>query len=73
MNNPYSLEGKLILVTGAGTGIGQGIAMEAARQGADVVMSYSHSAKGAQETVEEIKGMGRRALAIQADLGEVAE
>ncbi|MBC7815184.1 MAG: SDR family oxidoreductase [Burkholderiales bacterium] len=73
MNNPYSLEGKLILVTGAGTGIGQGIALEAARQGADLVLSYAHSAKGAQEAVEEIKGMGRRALAISADLGEVAE
>jgi NAD(P)-dependent dehydrogenase (short-subunit alcohol dehydrogenase family) len=73
MNNPYSLEGKLILVTGAGTGIGQGVALEAARQGADVVLSYASSAKGAQEAVEEIKGMGRRATAIQADLGNVAD
>ena len=73
MNNPYSLEGKLILVTGAGTGIGQGVALEVARMGADVVINYASSAKGAQETVEEIKGMGRRATAIQADLGNVAE
>jgi NAD(P)-dependent dehydrogenase (short-subunit alcohol dehydrogenase family) len=73
MSNPYSLEGKLILVTGAGTGIGQGIALEAARQGADVVLSYASSATGAQEAVEEIKGMGRRATAIRADLGVVAD
>ena len=73
MNNPYSLEGKLILVTGAGTGIGQGVALEVARMGADVVINYASSAKGAQETVEEIKGMGRRATAIQADLGKVSE
>jgi NAD(P)-dependent dehydrogenase (short-subunit alcohol dehydrogenase family) len=74
MNNPYSLEGKLILVTGAGTGIGQGIALEAARQGADVVLSYySDSIQGAHDTVEEIKGMGRRATAIFADLSKVAE
>ena len=72
-NNLYNLTGKLILVTGAGTGIGQGIALEAARQGADVVLSYSSSAKGAEEAVEEIKGMGRRAIAIKADLGKVAE
>jgi NAD(P)-dependent dehydrogenase (short-subunit alcohol dehydrogenase family) len=73
MNNSYRLEGKLILVTGAGTGIGQGVALEAARQGADVVLSYSHSAKGAEEAVEEIKGIGRRAIAIKADLGKVAD
>jgi NAD(P)-dependent dehydrogenase (short-subunit alcohol dehydrogenase family) len=73
IKNPYSLEGKLILVTGAGTGIGQGVALEAARQGADVVLSYSSSAKGALEAVEAIKGMGRRATAIQADLGKVSD
>lgn len=70
---PYGLEGKLVLVTGAGTGIGQGVALEAARMGADVVLSYSSSARGALEAVEEIRGMGRRAAAIQADLGQVAE
>lgn len=73
MNNPYRLEGKLILVTGAGTGIGKGIAIEAARQGADVVLSYSHSATGALEAVEEIKGLGRRATAVQADLSKVPD
>jgi len=73
MNNPYSLEGKLVLVTGAGTGIGQGVALEAARQGADVVLGYANSAKGAEEAVEQIIAMGRRALAIKADLGKVAE
>jgi NAD(P)-dependent dehydrogenase (short-subunit alcohol dehydrogenase family) len=74
MNNPYSLEGKLILVTGGGTGIGKGVALEVAHQGADVVVSYyADTAKGAGEAVEEIKGMGRRALAIHADLRNVAE
>jgi NAD(P)-dependent dehydrogenase (short-subunit alcohol dehydrogenase family) len=73
VKSPYSLEGKFVLVTGAGTGIGQGIALEVARQGADVVLSYSNSAKGAQEAVEEIKGMGRRATAIHADLGQVTD
>ncbi len=74
MNTPYSLEGKHILVTGGGTGIGQGIALEAARQGADVVLSfYAETVTGAQEAVEEIKGMGRRATAIHADLGQVAD
>lgn len=71
--NPYSLEGKCVLVTGAGTGIGQGVALELGKQGADVVLSYSSSAKGALEAVEQIKAMGRRATAVQADLGKVAD
>ncbi len=68
-----SLEGKLILVTGAGTGIGKGVALELARQGADVALSYSSSAKGALEAVEEIRCLGRKAIAIQANLGIVAD
>lgn len=74
MDNPYRLDGKLILVTGAGTGIGQGIALEAARQGADVVLGYyGTTAKGAEESAEEIRGLGHRATAIHADLTVVAE
>jgi NAD(P)-dependent dehydrogenase (short-subunit alcohol dehydrogenase family) len=72
-SNKNSLEGKLILVTGAGTGIGRGVALELARQGADVAISYCSSAQGAVQVVEEIKGMRRRSIAIQADLGAVSE
>jgi len=72
-NNIYSLEGKTILVTGAGTGIGRGVALELARQGADVAISYHSSAQGAMEVVEEIISMGRRSTAIQADMGEVSD
>ena len=71
--NVCSLEGKLILVTGAGTGIGRGVALELARQGADVAISYCSSAEGAAEVVAEIKGMGRRSTALQADMGKVSE
>ena len=71
--NPYSLEEKLILVTGGGVGIGQGVALEVARQGADVVLQYSTSAHGAHEAVAHIQDMGRRAIAIQGDLGTVAD
>jgi len=63
--NPYSLEGKLVLVTGAGTGIGQGVALQVARQGADVVLHYATSAQGAFDNVAQIKAVGRRAAAIQ--------
>jgi NAD(P)-dependent dehydrogenase (short-subunit alcohol dehydrogenase family) len=71
--NVCSLDGKLILVTGAGTGIGRGVALELARQGADVAISYCSSAEGAAAVVAEIEGMGRRSIALQADMGEVSE
>ncbi len=67
------LEGKLVLVTGAGTGIGQGVALKLARQGADVAISYNSSAQGAFAAVEQMMAMGRRAIAIQADLGVTAD
>jgi len=67
------LTGKLVLVTGAGTGIGQGIALEAGREGAAVVLHYAHSRAGAEEVVDEIRRLGGRALAIQADLRAVSE
>ena len=73
MYNPYSLDGKLILVTGAGTGIGQGVALQVAKLGADVVLHYASSAQGALAAAEEIRSIGRRAVAIQADLSVVAE
>jgi NAD(P)-dependent dehydrogenase (short-subunit alcohol dehydrogenase family) len=73
IDNPYSLENKLVLVTGAGTGIGRGVAIEAARMGADVVLHYASSAEGAHSAVEEIQAMGRRALALPGDLTRVAD
>lgn len=71
--NPFSLANKLILVVGAGTGIGKGVALELARQGADVALSYRGSARGALEAVAEIQQMGRRAVALQADISIVAD
>ena len=69
----YNLINKLILVTGAGTGIGRGVALELGRLGADVAVSYRGSTQGAMEVVEEIKGFGSRAAAIQADLSRVPD
>lgn len=67
------LEGKRALVTGAGMGIGQGIARALARQGAAVAIHYAHSAEGAGATVAEITDAGGTAVAIQGDLGAVAD
>lgn len=68
-----ALAGRRALVTGAGMGIGQGCALELARQGAAVAVHYAHSAGGAQETVAQIAAAGGRALAIGGDLARTAE
>ena len=71
--NMCNLEGKLVLVTGAGTGIGQGVALALAEMGADVVLHYSRSAECASAAAAKIQALGRRAMAIQGDLEVVSE
>lgn len=63
-----ALDGRAALVTGAGMGIGQGIAGELARQGARVAVHYGYSAAGADETVRNIRDAGGEAVGIQGDL-----
>jgi glucose 1-dehydrogenase len=65
------LDGKKALITGSSKGIGRGIAIAFARAGADVVINYNSDPRGAQEAVAEVEAIGRRAVAIQADLGTV--
>lgn len=62
------LAGKSVLITGASRGIGREIALEMARQGADVAVNYSGSEAKANETVDEIKALGQDAFAIQCDV-----
>ncbi len=63
-----NLAGKVALVTGGGRGIGAAIAHRLAEAGADVAVHYRSSAEGAHEVVESITGLGRRAVALSADL-----
>ena len=67
------LEGKRALVTGGGQGIGQGIALRFAEEGADVAIDYRKSADRAEETRSQIEKLGRRAPIIQADVSKVDE
>jgi NAD(P)-dependent dehydrogenase (short-subunit alcohol dehydrogenase family) len=73
MSDRRRFEGKKVLVTGSGTGIGRGIALEFAREGADVALHYAHSDAGAKSAAEEIVAMGRRATVIQASFEDVDE
>jgi NAD(P)-dependent dehydrogenase (short-subunit alcohol dehydrogenase family) len=71
MSDSGRLAGKKALVTGSGTGIGREIALEFARQGADVVLHHAHSGAGAESAVAEIRAMGRQATAFQADFNQL--
>ncbi|MCA1040733.1 3-oxoacyl-[acyl-carrier-protein] reductase [Bacillus infantis] len=64
------LDGKSAIVTGASRGIGREIALELARQGANVAVNFSGSEAKANETVEEIKALGRDAFAVKADVSD---
>ena len=67
------LTDKVALVTGASRGIGRAIALLMAKQGADVVVNYSGSEGAAQETVDAILAMGRKAIKIKANVGNAEE
>ena len=61
------------LVTGAGKRLGQAMALYLAGRGYDVAVHYAGSAEGAAETVAQVQAMGRRAVALQADLLDEAQ
>lgn len=62
------LEGKIAIVTGAGRGIGRGIALALAREGATVIVNYNGSRERAKEVVSQIEENGGKAKAIQCDI-----
>lgn len=61
---------KVILITGGSSGIGKTAALLFAEKGADVVITYKNNKKGAEDVVSEILKIGRKSLAIKADLSE---
>jgi len=67
------LSGKIALVTGAGTGIGQGIALELAGRGAQVAVHYNSSADGAKETLRQIEERGGKGMIVQGNVSRKEE
>ncbi len=65
-----SLDGRTALVTGGGRGIGRAIALALAAAGADVMVCYRERAEPAGAVVAEIEALGRRAVAVRADVAE---
>jgi NAD(P)-dependent dehydrogenase (short-subunit alcohol dehydrogenase family) len=72
MQNNGRMQGKRVLVTGAGTGIGRGVALEFAREGAAVALHYGRDQTGALSAVEEILRHGGKAKAFGADFRDAA-
>ena len=67
------LEGKVAIVTGSSQGIGSGIALKFAEEGADVVVNYCNNDETAQTVADKIRSSGRKALTIKADVTKSAD
>jgi 3-oxoacyl-[acyl-carrier protein] reductase len=68
-----SLEGKVVLVTGASSGIGQAIATACARAGADLAITYRRNREGAEETAAEIRRLLRRCEVLATDVSRAED
>jgi 3-oxoacyl-[acyl-carrier protein] reductase len=67
------LQGRVALITGAGTGVGRAIALLFAREAASVVVNYGHSRDAAEEVVSQIRTAGGKAISDRADVTNDAE
>ena len=72
MSDPFRLDGKRAVVTGAGKGIGRGIALQLARAGADLVIS-SRTQEDLDSLAIEIEALGRQATKVVVDVTNTAE
>ena len=70
MAEPAPLAGRVAVVTGGSRGIGRGIALRLAADGADCAITFRREEARAREVVAEIEALGRRGLAVPVDLGE---
>src|ERR1700754_3372424 len=67
------LQGKVAVVTGSSSGIGQSIAIRLGTEGASVVVNYRSNPQGADDTVKQIEAAGAKATIVQADVAKLPE
>jgi glucose 1-dehydrogenase len=68
-----SLSGRVAIVTGSSSGIGQGIAIRLAREGASVVVQYRGDLQGGEETLNQVKAAGAKGILLQADVSKTED
>ncbi|HXQ91918.1 MAG TPA: SDR family NAD(P)-dependent oxidoreductase, partial [Nitrososphaerales archaeon] len=73
MGNEKRLQDRVAIVTGASRGIGRSIALELAREGANVCVNYNKNREKADEVVNQISSMGRKAVAVMTDVSKKVE
>ena len=66
------LAGMRVFVSGGSSGIGRGIALAAARAGADIALTYRGNERGARDTSREVEALGRRVSVLKLDLADAA-
>lgn len=64
------LNGKVALITGSDSGIGQATAIEFAKEGADIVICYHSDKEGAEQTLQEVENLNRKGLILQVDVSQ---
>jgi NAD(P)-dependent dehydrogenase (short-subunit alcohol dehydrogenase family) len=67
------MAGKRVLITGAGTGIGKGVALEFAKERATVALHYTHDGEPIQESLAAIQAVGGKPIALQADFRDLTQ
>lgn len=67
------LQNKVALVTGGSSGIGRAITLLFAQEGADVIVNYAHSDREAAKVADQVRALGRKALAIRADVSDISD
>lgn len=71
MSAPLAFQGKIVLVTGSGRGIGRATALAFATHGADLIVNFFRNRDPAEQTAAAIRSMGRKVLVVRADVGTV--
>jgi glucose 1-dehydrogenase len=70
---PGRLAGKVALISGSGSGIGQAIAIRYASEGASVVINYLDRPEGADETKAKAEAAGGKAITVQGDVTKISD